>query len=78
MTGKATITNMGAELGATTSMFPADEKMARYLKATGRAALVPLIEQDPNFVVGNGRERSPAISAHLPSFSPSHARLALR
>lgn len=44
-TGKATITNMGAELGATTSMFPADERMARYLRATGKAALVPLIEQ---------------------------------
>ena len=35
-TGKATITNMGAELGATTSIFPADERMARYLRATGR------------------------------------------
>ena len=35
-TGKATITNMGAELGATTSMFPADERMATYLRATGR------------------------------------------
>src|SRR5437763_6817270 len=44
-TGKATITNMGAELGATTSMFPADERMARYLRATGRGELVPLIEQ---------------------------------
>ncbi len=44
-TGKATITNMGAELGATTSMFPADERMARYLRATGKAALVPLFEQ---------------------------------
>src|SRR5258706_8068664 len=41
-TGKATITNMGAELGATTSMFPADAKMATYLAATGRAALGPL------------------------------------
>ena len=36
-TGKATITNMGAELGATTSVFPADERMLRYLRATGRA-----------------------------------------
>src|ERR1700682_3203769 len=45
-TGKATITNMGAELGATTSMFPFDEKMAAYLKATGRAALVPLMQQN--------------------------------
>jgi aconitate hydratase len=44
-TGKATITNMGAELGATTSMFPVDEKMAAYLKATGRAALGPLALQ---------------------------------
>jgi aconitate hydratase len=41
-TGKATITNMGAELGATTSMFPVDERMAVYLRATGRAALAPL------------------------------------
>ena len=40
-TGKATITNMGAELGATTSIFPADEHMAKYLHATGRGNLVP-------------------------------------
>ncbi|WDD92932.1 aconitate hydratase [Burkholderia sp. FERM BP-3421] len=43
-TGKATITNMGAELGATTSLFPADARMAAYLRATGRADLVPLVE----------------------------------
>ncbi len=43
-TGKATITNMGAELGATTSMFPYDERMARYLRATGKDGLVPLAE----------------------------------
>jgi aconitate hydratase len=41
-TGKATIANMGAELGATTSMFPADERMAVYLRATGRGALADL------------------------------------
>jgi len=35
-TGKATICNMGAELGATTSLFPFDARMATYLKATGR------------------------------------------
>src|SRR6202035_5601257 len=45
-TGKATITNMGAELGATTSMFPADAHMLTYLRATGRAALVPLVQQN--------------------------------
>ena len=45
-TGKATITNMGAELGATTSMFPADEHMAKYLHATGKSNLVPLTQQN--------------------------------
>lgn len=35
-TGKATICNMGAEVGATTSVFPYDEEMGRYLSATGR------------------------------------------
>src|ERR1700736_5775508 len=44
-TGKATITNMGAELGATTSMFPTDERIFRYLRATGRGNLVPFAEQ---------------------------------
>jgi aconitate hydratase len=44
-TGKATITNMGAELGATTSMFPYDERMAKYLRATARGDLVPLAER---------------------------------
>jgi len=38
-TGKATICNMGAELGATTSVFPFDDRIADYLKATGRQAL---------------------------------------
>lgn len=35
-TGKGTICNMGAEIGATTSLFPYDESMARYLRATDR------------------------------------------
>ena len=42
-TGKATITNMGAEIGATTSVFPADNHMLLYLKATHRADLIPII-----------------------------------
>jgi aconitate hydratase len=49
-TGKATITNMGAELGATTSLFPADERMAKYLRATGKAALVPLVQQNQHLL----------------------------
>jgi aconitate hydratase len=44
-TGKGTITNMGAELGATTSIFPYDERMARYLKATGREELADLADR---------------------------------
>lgn len=36
-TGKGTITNMGAEIGATTSVFPFDDRMETYLIATGRA-----------------------------------------
>jgi len=38
-TGKATICNMGAEIGATTSVFGYDSNMAQYLKATGREAI---------------------------------------
>jgi len=41
-TGKGTICNMGAEIGATTSVFPFDERMATYLSATGRAELAGL------------------------------------
>src|SRR5262245_8902952 len=44
-TGKATIANMGAELGATTSLFPADEPMADYLCATGRGELADLMRR---------------------------------
>ena len=43
-TGKATITNMGAEIGATTSVFPYDARMARYLEATGRGDLARLAD----------------------------------
>jgi len=39
-TGKGTICNMGAEIGATTSIFAYDKSMARYLNATGRADVV--------------------------------------
>jgi aconitate hydratase len=59
-TGKATITNMGAELGATTSMFPADARMAAYLRATGRADLVPLAERHHDLLVPDAEvEASP-------------------
>jgi aconitate hydratase len=41
-TGKATICNMGAEHGATTSLFPFDERMADYLRITGRSEVADL------------------------------------
>lgn len=43
-TGKATVTNMGAELGATSSVFPFDRKHDQYLRATGRADVALLAE----------------------------------
>jgi aconitate hydratase len=43
-TGKGTICNMGAEIGATCSIFTYDEKMAAYLKATGRQEVAALAD----------------------------------
>lgn len=43
-TGKGTICNMGAEIGATTSVFPFDSRMADYLRKTGRDAVAALAE----------------------------------
>lgn len=49
-TGKGTICNMGAEVGATTSIFPFDNKSAEYLKATGREEIASLaMAQVENF-----------------------------
>jgi len=44
-TGKATICNMGAEIGATTSTFGYDEKMASYLRGTGRKDIAALADK---------------------------------
>ena len=52
-TGKATITNMGAELGATTSIFPYDERMERYLHATRRGALAELANDHADMLVAD-------------------------
>ncbi|MEZ4767310.1 MAG: aconitate hydratase [Caldilineales bacterium] len=43
-TGKGTICNMGAEIGATTSLFPFDDRMAAYLRATERGDVAELAE----------------------------------
>ncbi len=52
-TGKGTICNMGAELGATTSIFPFDDRMAAYLKATDRAEIARLAEQHRGHLVAD-------------------------
>src|SRR3989442_2230867 len=52
-TGKATITNMGAELGATTSMFPYDQRMATYLTATARGELAGLADRYVHLLVAD-------------------------
>lgn len=44
-TGKGTICNMGAEIGATTSLFGFDENMAKYLRQTGRSEVVELADR---------------------------------
>ena len=44
-TGKATICNMGAEHGATTSIFPFDSRLSDYLRATGRSDIADLAEK---------------------------------
>jgi len=44
-TGKGTICNMGAEIGATTSIFPYDTKMSNYLKSTARGELAGLADK---------------------------------
>jgi len=49
-TGKATICNMGAEHGATTSIFPYDERMGTYLRATRRGAIAELAEKNADLL----------------------------
>ncbi len=52
-TGKATITNMGAELGATCSVFPYDKRMSAYLKATQRSALAEIADQNKDLLMAD-------------------------
>jgi aconitate hydratase len=52
-TGKGTITNMGAELGATTSIFPYDRRMKTYLDATRRARIATLAEANRDLLTAD-------------------------
>ncbi|MGZ3744437.1 MAG: aconitase family protein, partial [Pseudobdellovibrionaceae bacterium] len=52
-TGKATITNMGAELGATCSVFPYDERMKVYMGSTARAELAAVADQNKELLTAD-------------------------
>ena len=52
-TGKATITNMGAEIGATCSVFPYDQRMETYLRSTERGEIANLANQNKKLLVAD-------------------------
>ena len=52
-TGKGTICNMGAEIGATTPTFSYDESMQRYLIATGRKEVAALADKYKSNLIGD-------------------------
>ena len=76
-TGKGTICNMGAEIGATTSTFGYDASMERYLKATGRADVAELangikehLTADPEVYANPGKYFDQLIEINLSELEP--------
>jgi len=76
-TGKATICNMGAEIGATTSLFGYDEAMSRYLKSTGREDVADLANEvaehlraDDEVIENPGAYYDEVIEIDLSTLSP--------
>jgi aconitate hydratase len=76
-TGKGTICNMGAEVGATTSLFPYDERMAAYLTITGRsriarlaAGIAEFLQPDPEVAVNPTRFYDQVIEINLTKLEP--------
>jgi aconitate hydratase len=76
-TGKATITNMGAELGATTSIFPCDDRIQGYLRATRRAELAELagahadlLEADPEALADPAAHYDRVVTIDLSTLEP--------
>lgn len=76
-TGKGTITNMGAELGATTSVFPYDARMAAYLKATERGEIADLADRnrdilaaDPEVLADPGQHFDVLVEIDLSTLEP--------
>ncbi|KAK4516970.1 Eukaryotic translation initiation factor 3 subunit D (eIF3d) [Mucor velutinosus] len=70
-TGMATICNMGAEIGATTSMFPYNERMGDYLRATNRSAIADYAKQfSHNLRADEGAEYDEMIEIDLDNLEP--------
>jgi aconitate hydratase len=76
-TGKSTVCNMGAEIGATTSLFPFDDHGVMYLKATGREAIADRAQQvmadlqpDPEVAQDPGRFFDEVIEVDLSTLEP--------
>lgn len=70
-TGKATVTNMGAETGATTSIFPYSEAMIEYLKATNRPEIAKAARlAAPELQADAGAEYDRVIDIDLSSLEP--------
>ncbi|MCB0206945.1 MAG: aconitate hydratase, partial [Anaerolineae bacterium] len=76
-TGKGTICNMGAEIGATTSLFPFDDRMAAYLRATERGdvaamaqAIAEHLRPDPEVEANPERYYDRVIEIDLSTLEP--------
>src|SRR6187549_2859427 len=76
-TGKGTICNMGAEIGATTSTFSYDDSMSRYLKGTGRAEVAAMadaikehLQGDPEVYAEPARYFDQVIEIDLSTLEP--------
>ncbi len=76
-TGKATVTNMGAEIGATTSIFPYDANSEAYLRATDRGALADvaarymhLLASDPEVEADPARYYDEVLEIDLSQLQP--------
>ncbi|XP_075038918.1 aconitate hydratase, mitochondrial [Mixophyes fleayi] len=70
-TGMATICNMGAEIGATTSVFPYNHRMKKYLDKTGRSEIASLADEfKSNLVPDEGCEYDQLIEINLDELKP--------
>ncbi len=70
-TGQGTICNMGAEVGATTSIFPYNARMAAYLRATKRGDIAKLADAfAPNLRADDGAEYDQVIEINLSTLEP--------